>query len=166
MAITFIRIDDRMIHGQTCLNWAAQYPCDGIVLVNDHAANTPVLKAAFKSASNRKTFVWTYEEWKQKCQKVLDSKDNYFLITKEPVLMAKILVEDDFVPGNIKEVIIGPCNERVGSIKLGFNQSIMPEEAEALEKIMQAGHQVEFALIKEDSIGNWKKFRKRFGYSD
>ena len=60
MSISFIRVDDRMIHGQTCTRWALEYPCDGLIAVNDKAANTPVLKAAYKSASGKKTFVWTH----------------------------------------------------------------------------------------------------------
>ena len=163
MSISFVRIDDRMIHGQTCTRWALEYPCDGIVAVNDVAANNPVLKAAYKSASGKKTFVWTYEEWKGKCEKVLQSKDRYFLITKEPILMAKILVEDKFNPG-IKDVIVGPCNDRPGSVKLGNNQSITKKEADAFESIMKAGYNVEFALLKDEAIGNWKKFRGQFGF--
>lgn len=163
MAISFVRIDDRMIHGQTCTRWALEYPCDGLIAVNDQAATTPVLKAAYKNASGKKTFVWTYEEWKEKCQKVLDSKDQYFLITKEPLLMAKILVDDKFDP-KMKDVIIGPCNDRPGAVKLGNNQSITQAEAEAIERIMQAGYNVEFALLKDEAIGNWKKFRERFGF--
>ena len=27
MSVSFIRIDDRMIHGQTCTRWAREYPC-------------------------------------------------------------------------------------------------------------------------------------------
>ena len=46
MSISFIRVDDRMIHGQTCTRWALEYPCDGLIAVNDKAATTPVLKAA------------------------------------------------------------------------------------------------------------------------
>lgn len=163
MSISFIRVDDRMIHGQTCTRWALEYPCDGLIAVNDKAANTPVLKAAYKSASGKKTFVWTHEEWKEKCKKVMESKSRYFLITKDPISMAQILVDDKFEPG-IKEVIIGPCNDRLGSIKLGNNQSITQEEAEALEKIMNAGYNIEFALLKEEAIGNWKKFRGQFGF--
>lgn len=163
MAISFVRVDDRMIHGQTCTRWALEYPCDGIVAVNDMAAKTPVLKAAYKSASGKKTFVWTYEEWKQKCQKVLDSESRYFFITKEPILMAKILVDDGFDPG-VKKVIIGPCNDRPGAKKLGNNQSITQEEADALERISNAGYEVIFALLKDESIGPWKKFRGQFGY--
>lgn len=75
MSISFIRVDDRMIHGQTCTRWALEYPCDGLIAVNDKAVTTPVLKAAYKNASDKKTFVWTLDEWRAKCGKVLASKD-------------------------------------------------------------------------------------------
>ena len=83
MSVSFIRIDDRMIHGQTCTRWAREYPCDGLIAVNDKAAKSDVLKAAYKAASGKKTFVWTVEDFKKKAQKVLDSDTRYFLITKE-----------------------------------------------------------------------------------
>lgn len=164
MSISFLRVDDRMIHGQTVTRWSLEYPCDGLIAVNDRAANTKALKMAYKSASSKKTFVWTYEAWKAKCQKVLDSKDRYFVITKDPIQMKQILVDDGFVPGESKKVIIGPCNDRPGAVKLGNNQSITQEEANALEEIYQAGYEIEFALIKESSIGTWDKFRGQFGF--
>lgn len=163
MSVSFVRVDDRMIHGQTCTRWALEYPCDGLIAVNDLAATNSVLKAAYKSAAGKKTFVWTMEEWKNKYQKVLDSKDQYFLITKNPVDMKKILVDQGVDPG-IKNIIIGPCNDRPGATKLGNNQSVTPAEAQALEDIMKAGYNVEFALLKEEAIGNWTKFRGQFGF--
>lgn len=163
MSVSFIRVDDRMIHGQTCTRWSLEYPCDGLIAVNNAAAKNPVLKAAYKSASGKKTFVWSLDEFKEKCAKVLASKDNYFLITKNPIDMAKILVEQGFKPG-IDRVIIGPCNDRPGTTKLGNNQSITQEEAQALEDITKAGYTVEFALVKEESIGTWPKFRGQFGF--
>ena len=161
--ISFIRIDDRMIHGQTCTRWSLEYPCTGLIAVNDKAATNSVLKAAYKNASDKKTFVWTMEEWQAKKEKVLASQDQYFLIAKSPVDMAKVLLDQPFDPG-IKEVIVGPCNDRPGAVKLGNNQSITQEEAEAFEKIMAAGYNIEFALVKETAIGNWKKFRGQFGF--
>lgn len=98
MAVSFIRVDDRMIHGQTCTRWALEYPCDGLIAVNNAAAKNPVLKSAYKSASGKKTFVWGLDEFKEKSGKVLASKDNYFLITKNPLDMEKILVEQGFEP--------------------------------------------------------------------
>lgn len=166
MAISFIRVDDRMIHGQTCTRWALEYPCDGLIAVNDAAAKNPVLKSAYKSASGKKTFVWGIEEFKEKREKVLNSKDNYFVITKNPLDMEKLLVEQGLTPAlsGVPTLIIGPCNDRPGTTKLGNNQSITQEEAQALENIMNSGYEVEFALLKDEAIGNWKKFRGQFGF--
>ena len=162
--ITFIRIDDRIIHGQTCTRWSLEYPCTGLVAVNDKAATNSVLKAAYKNASEKKTFVWTLEDWQKKKDKVVASDDQYFLIAKNPVDMVKILLDQPFDPG-LKEIVVGPCNDRPGTTKLGNNQSITQEEAEAFEKLMAAGYNIEFALVKETAIGNWKKFRGLFGYN-
>ena len=54
MSVSFIRIDDRMIHGQTCTRWAREYPCDGLIAVNDKAAVNDVLKSAYKAASGKR----------------------------------------------------------------------------------------------------------------
>lgn len=53
MTISFVRIDDRMIHGQTVTRWAKEYPCDGLVAVNNAAAGNAVLKQAYKAASDK-----------------------------------------------------------------------------------------------------------------
>ena len=165
MAISIIRVDDRMIHGQTVTRWSLEYPCTGLIAVNDAAAKNPVLKQAYKSASDKKTFVWGVDEFIAKSAKVVASKDQYFLITKNPIDMKRILVDNGFDPQGVKTIIIGPCNDRPGTTKLGNNQSITNDEAAALEAIMQKGYEIEFALVKETAIGNWKKFRGQFGYN-
>ncbi len=161
--ITFMRVDDRIIHGQIITRWSKDYPCDGIIAVNDKAATTPVLAQSFKASTDKKVFVWTKEHFKEVQDKVLNSDKKYFLITKNPVDMKEILVDMDFKPG-IKKLIIGPCNDRPGAVKLGQNQSITQEEADALEAISKKGYDIEFALVKESSIGEWPKFRSKFGY--
>ena len=163
MAISFIRIDDRIIHGQTVTRWANEYPCTGLIGVNDAAAGNKLLVSAFKGASSKKTFVWNKEHFKKNADKVLTSKDQYFLITKNSVDMAELLVDFKFATP-IKKVIVGPCPDRPGAVKLGNNQSITQDEAEAFERMYQAGFEIEFALVKEASIGTWEKFRGKFGY--
>lgn len=161
--ISFVRIDDRMIHGQTVTRWALEYPCDGIIAVNDAAASNKVLKSAYKGAApDKKIFVWTKEHFKEKAQKVLESSSRYFLITKNPLDMKWILCDLGFVPSDVKTVIVGPCNDRPGAVKLGNNQSITPEEAQALEDITKKGYDVVFALLKDNSIGPWSKFRDQY----
>ena len=161
--ISFVRIDDRMIHGQTVTRWSREYPCDGIVAVNDVAASNPVLKAAYKGAApDKKIFVWTMDHFNEKKDSVLSSKSNYFLITKNPLDMKHILVNLDFMPSDVKTVVVGPCNDRPGTVKLGNNQSITQEEAQAFEDIENKGYDVWFALIKEAAIGHWPDFRGKF----
>lgn len=75
MTVSFVRIDDRMIHGQTVTRWAKEYPCDGLIAVNDAAASNKVLTQAYKGASDKKTFVWSVDAFGKKSQKVLDSED-------------------------------------------------------------------------------------------
>ncbi|WEV44601.1 PTS sugar transporter subunit IIB [Streptococcaceae bacterium ESL0687] len=163
MTVTFLRIDDRMIHGQTVTRWAKEFPCDGLIAVNDAAAANKVLTQAYKGASDKKTFVWSVEDFGKKSQKVLDSDTRYFVITKNPLDMKKILVDQGFKPG-VKEVIVGPCNDRPGAIKLGNNQSITQEEAAAFEAIEGAGYRVKFQLLPDVSIGYWSDFKSKFGY--
>lgn len=164
MSVSFVRIDDRMIHGQTVTRWAKEYPCDGLIAVNNAAAKNPVLTQAYKAASDKKTFVWDKEAWQAKSSKVLESDSRYFLITKNPIDMKEILVDQGFVPSDVKEIIVGPANDRPGAVKLGNNQSITPEEAAALEAIQAAGYKVKFQLLPDVSIGYWDDFKSKFGY--
>lgn len=161
--ISFVRIDDRMIHGQTITRWSLEYPCDGIIAVNDAAASDPVLKAAYKGAApDKKVFVWTKDHFRESAGKVLSSKNRYFLVTRNPIDMREILIDFGFKPSGVKRVVVGPCNDRPGTVKLGNNQSITTEEAQSIEDMTKAGYTVEFALIKEASIGEWPKFRDQF----
>jgi mannose/fructose/N-acetylgalactosamine-specific phosphotransferase system component IIB len=164
MTVSFVRIDDRMIHGQTVTRWAKEYPCDGLIAVNDAAAANKVLTQAYKGASDKKTFVWTKEAFGKKSPKVLESDTRYFVITKNPVDMKELLVDQGFIPSDIKEIIVGPCNDRPGAVKLGNNQSITQEEADAIEAIEKAGYKVKFQLLPDVSIGYWSDFKSKFGY--
>lgn len=37
--------------------------------------------------------------------------------------MKELLVDDGFVPNDVKTVVIGPCNDRPGATKLGVKTS-------------------------------------------
>lgn len=162
--ISFVRIDDRMVHGQVITRYAKEIPCDGLIIVNNRVATTPVLKNSFIASTDKKVFIWTIEEFLDRQDKILSSAKNYFLITKDPIDMKTIIVDNKFVPSDVKRIIVGPANARPGAIKLGGNQSITQDEGEALEEISKAGYEIEFALVPESSIGTWSKFRSQFGF--
>ncbi|MBM7643578.1 PTS system mannose/fructose/N-acetylgalactosamine-transporter subunit IIB [Streptococcus loxodontisalivarius] len=165
MVVSFVRIDDRMIHGLITTRWGKERPCDGIIAVNDKAASNKVLKEAYKAAAEgKKTFVWTLEHFKEVQDKVLNSDTRYFLITKNPQDMKEILVDWGFKPSDVKTVNVGPANDRDGSIKLGDNQSFTQEEAECFQAIEAAGYTVDLALLPDQRLGEWSKFKGKFEF--
>ncbi|WP_407893823.1 PTS system mannose/fructose/N-acetylgalactosamine-transporter subunit IIB [Lacticaseibacillus sp. N501-2] len=165
MSVSFVRIDDRMIHGLITTRWGKELPCDGIIAVNDKAATNPILKEAYKAAvPDKKVFVWTMAHFKDVQEKVLKSDTKYFLITKSPLDMKTILVDWGFVPSDIKTVNVGPGNDRENTIKLGDNQSFTQAEGDAFEAMEKAGYKVDFALLPDQRIGSWDKFKSKFGY--
>ena len=55
-------MDDRIIHGQIIIRWSTEYPCDGIIAVDDKAASSEVIRNALLAASTKKTNIWTREK--------------------------------------------------------------------------------------------------------
>ena len=104
------------------------------------------------------------DHFKDVQEKVLASSRRYFLITKNPLDMKKILVDMGFIPDDVKTIIVGPGNDRPGAIKLGNNQSFTPEEGEAFEAISKAGYTVKFQLLPDVEIGTWDKYKNKFGF--
>lgn len=60
MSISFVRIDDRVIHGQLVTRWARELPCDGIVAIDDAVAADPLLSSVMKGAV-QDTKVWLFD---------------------------------------------------------------------------------------------------------
>lgn len=159
MAISFIRCDDRIIHGQIIIRWSTEFPCDGIIAVNDKAATNPVIKNALKAASTKKTFIWSREQFAKKMDEAINSQKNYFVITKEPITMAELLVDKNMK--TLTNVLnIGPQSARPGTVNVNKNADITDEEIDAYERIHQNGYDIQFRLVPDASVVHWKEVRE------
>ncbi len=159
--ISLLRADDRLIHGQVVTRWAKEMPCEGLIAVNDAAAGVDLLKRSFQSAApGKKVFVWTMQDWETKKDRVLASRDRYFVITKDIQDMKRILVDHPFEAGT-RTVVIGPCSVKENAVILGNNQSVTPEEADMLDRIAATGYDIVFALVPDAGIGHWTELRKK-----
>jgi mannose/fructose/N-acetylgalactosamine-specific phosphotransferase system component IIB len=161
MAITFVRIDDRIIHGQVVTRWSMEYPCDGILAVNDKAANDLVLKTALKAASAKKTLIYSYDEFLGKMEQAVGSEKKYFLITKDPITMAKLLV-DNHLKLETKKINVGPQSARPGTIHININADVTAAEIEAYEAIFtKGGYEIEFRLVPDNKSVFWSQVREK-----
>jgi len=52
MSISVVRIDDRVIHGQTMTRWTKARPVDGILVVGDNIAHDKLRRKVLKAAAN------------------------------------------------------------------------------------------------------------------
>lgn len=156
MAISLIRIDDRIIHGQVVTRWAMERPCDGILVVNDAAAQNSVLKSALKSASPKKAFIYTFDDFLKKMEQAVESEKKYFLITKEPLTLAGLIVEQGFDP-KIREINVGPQSMRQGAIHINKNCDITLQEKQAYQKLTEIGYKINFQLVPDSTLVVWER---------
>ena len=159
MAISFVRIDDRIIHGQVLTQWTRIFPCDGILVVNDYLAANKKLGHVYRNAAPKgiKVFIFSVEKAVTKLVEAKASKKNYYLITKSVVDLAELKKNKvDFG----EKVIFGPSSYRENTITIGPNQSLSDEEICASEDLHLAGVELNFKLTPDKNGTKWIELRK------
>ena len=105
MGKVFVRIDDRLIHGQTIVAWAPLYQIKEIIAIDDVSAKNPALKAIMTMgvSKNYKTNIVTTQE--AKALLASGSNDNRLLIAKYPHILQEVKDEikgcESIVLGNM-----------------------------------------------------------------
>ena len=134
MSISFVRIDDRVIHGQLVTRWAKELPCDGIVAIDDAVAADTLLSSVMKGAVSD-TRVWLFDTLTaiEKLPKVIASDKRYFVIGKSPVTLQRLEQAGISLKNGNGKINVGPMSARANTTTIGPNQSVTPEEAAAFD---------------------------------
>ena len=111
MSISFVRIDDRVIHGQLITRWAKELPCDGIVAIDDAVAADPLLSSVMKGAVSD-TKVWLFDTATaiEKLPKVIASDKRYFVIGKSPLTLQRIEQAGISLKNSNGKINVGPMS--------------------------------------------------------
>lgn len=162
MAIKFIRMDDRIIHGQVVTRWTKEIPCDGIIAVDDYSAENEFLRNSLKSASTKKTLIFTKDQFVQKYEEAQKSSKNYFLITKNIYTMRDVLnsIDTTELP---KKINVGPQSSvaNVETVNVNRNADLTRDEIEIYEEVYQKGFEIEFRLVPDSTPVLWSKVREK-----
>ncbi len=88
----FLRVDDRLIHGQVVTAWLKQLKAKVVIAVDDTAANNTIISKALKMATpkNIELLVVTAENGARVIKEY--NENDVMIITKAPVT-AKMLIE-------------------------------------------------------------------------
>lgn len=161
MPISFVRVDDRVIHGQVVTQWTKIRPCNGILVIDDNIAKDEfrckVLKAA--APTGVKVGIYTIEEGLEKIKLAKNAKNSYFVISNSPINFAKLLEKGADFGTTLN---IGPMNARAGAKMVGKTLYIDEKDKEAFEYIEGKGVKCEFQIIPSEPVLGWDKVKEKY----
>lgn len=162
MSLSFVRIDDRVIHGQLVTRWAKELPCDGIIAIDDAVAADPLLSSVMKGAV-QDTKVWLFNTATaiEKLPKVIASEKRYFVIGKSPVTLQHIEMAGISLKNAHGKINVGPMSARANTTTIGPNQSVNAAETAAFDWLAAHGHAIEFRLVPDASCYSWQDARQK-----
>lgn len=161
MGEIYVRIDDRLIHGQTIVAWCPTLGIKEIIAVDDVSASNPMLKSIMVMSvpGMYKTHIVTTSEAKELLSK--EHSGNRLLIIKTP----KILLELKEEIKQAKAIMLGNLAKQSDSVhKLDGATGIFylsNEDVEVLEQLALEGLDIYFHQLPTSAKTTWETFKKR-----
>lgn len=160
MAVTLVRVDDRIIHGQTTTRWTKARDVFGIIVVGDNVAKDELRKKVLKAAAgNYKLGIYNEEVGVEKIAQAFAAPKNYFIIAESPVVFAN-LVEKGVDLGS--EINIGPMNAKPGAKNLGNTTSLDENDYKAFEYLNDQGYHLSFQIIPSEKPRTWDQVKNKY----
>ena len=159
MAKTYIRVDDRLIHGQTVVAWCPTLEIKRIVAIDDESAKNPTLKMIMTMGVPKiyKTNIVTIEEAKQIFNE--DVKENTLVICKYPRILSDlpkiITVAEKIILGNLAKRDDTKYNLK-GATGIFY---LSDNDIKIIDEIVKT-KDVEFQQLPNTARTTWSKFKK------
>lgn len=160
MGKTYLRVDDRLIHGQTIMAWCPTLSIKEIIAIDDESAKNPMLKSIMTMGvpSIYKTHIVTTAEAKEILKK--EGSSNRLVIVKLP---AKLMdIEEEL--SNIELLILGNLAKREDTIhKINGATGIFylsDKDVKTIDSLAAKGIQVCFQQLPTTAKTSWDSFKK------
>ena len=151
--INMVRIDERLIHGQVAMIWSKQLGVDRIIVVNEKAANDPILSSTLKMAApdSVKVIILNEEKAKVLLKDPRINDLNILVIVNSPK-DALFVVEN---ATDIKKVNIGNYGKasKNGEERIKF---LGEQDKDYLREIIKLGVTTEYQLVPDQPITDMK----------
>lgn len=160
MAKTYVRVDDRLIHGQTIVAWCPTLSIKEIIAIDDESAKNPTLKSIMKMGvpSTYNTYIATTEE--AKAILAQEGSGNRLVIVKYPeklpAIEEEIAAAESIVLGNIakREDTIHKVSGATGIFYLSDH------DVEIMDCFAARGVEVCFQQLPNTAKTSWEVFKK------
>lgn len=158
--VTHYRIDCRLVHGQTMTVLRKEYPCDGIIVVDDELVKDELMCQFYKTAAggNVKVYIYTVEKAMVQLPKAVDSQKNYYVIFRNALTVQELL------KGGVeigKTITVGPQSARPDTTDYIFGISLTQNEEAAMDYIEAQGHALEFNPFNNRTVSTWSEVKAK-----
>lgn len=160
MGKTYVRVDDRLIHGQTIMAWCPTLSIKEIIAIDDESAKNPMLKSIMTMGvpSVYKTHIVTTAEAKEILKK--ESSCNRLVIVKLPSKLPTI--EEEIA--NAELIVLGNIAKRDDTIhKISGATGIFylsDNDVKIIDSLVSKGIEVCFQQLPTTSKTSWDSFKK------
>jgi len=153
--IRFVRVDDRLIHGQVVVAWRQHLSFDAICVVDDRAATDTFLSDVLRTASpaDIPTYVYSVRQMASNLEH-LDATD-ILLLVKTPQTVLQL--NDSGI--HIEQINVGNIAAAPGRKRVFKSISLGPEHVAALDAIAERGIQITFQVAPYDTSTDWQSVR-------
>ena len=162
MSLSLVRVDDRLIHGQTVIMWSKYHQADGmILLVPDNVANDKFMVTVLKNAGNalkQKIYIFSIKEAVEKIPQAVKSERKYYLISKTIQELYE-LKKSGVDYGN--KLIFGTASQKRNSEKVANNIYLDKKDMDACNYLDEQGVEILFKLIPDEQGITWKKAKEK-----
>ncbi|MBF4692083.1 PTS system mannose/fructose/N-acetylgalactosamine-transporter subunit IIB [Fusibacter ferrireducens] len=160
MGKTYVRVDDRLIHGQTIVAWCPTLSIKEIIAIDDESAKNPVLKSIMTMGvpPTYKTHIVTTEE--AKALLAQESNVNRLVIVRLPskleMLTEEIERAERIILGNIAKR--DDTNHKINGATGIFYLS--DADVSTIDALVSKGAEVCFQQLPATAKMSWESFKK------
>jgi len=162
MGPLFLRVDDRLIHGQVTVGWRQRLRYRELWVVDPALARDAAMREVLCAAAPSGVRVRVYDvpEALAALGGTEGSPSEPCLILVRAPEVALALVEGG-TP--LSQVNVGNLSPRPGSRRVWRTISLTPDHAAALDALAERGIEVTFQLAPEGARAAWSALRRRYG---
>ena len=160
MGKVYVRVDDRMIHGQTIVAWCPTLKIKEIIGIDDESAKNPTLKSIMTMSvpPTYTTHIVTTDEANELLKKGSDA--NRLVIVKTPAKLTEIAKSikgcECIYLGNISKQA-----DRVHQLISGVGIfCLSKKDVEEIDALVKQGFEVNFQQLPNTAKTGWDSFRK------
>lgn len=157
MAIKFVRIDDRLIHGQVVTTWIKQFDIEQVIIVNDEVAADQVQAAIMQLAAppGVKVVLFTVDGFIKAYNSTPIKKSTMVLFTN-PTDVDKCL-EGGF---KISLLNVGGIKYAMGKTQITKAVSLDQTDRNSFKRILERGVKIQIQMVPNDAIVSLEELLK------